>query len=344
MSSKERLNFNGGCAMGMLIFLIGLIFGVMSFVGLISPKIVLGKWGAKVNRFQTFMIFISLFIACVLGSSSLNMRDYEERKKKEETELAEKKKAESEIAIQKKKREDEEVRNALKKRLETDRAKIIDDISALVKNGKYEEAFTEADKFKELNVAELKALSDEAHSKYAADQAKAEKEKNLALSKTKEEKILALLKSVQPSDYDKNLELYGKLVKLFPDNSIYKEKHDSFKKQKDKKLQEAQAFLAKKNSEAAARIAQFGEQPRSSAWDGSYHEVERYLKKVANDPSSIKMGKCTKVYHTPNGWLVGCDYRGKNAFGAVVRNSHWFTIVQGHVIKVEKIDAHNITE
>jgi len=87
--------------MSTFLMLIGFVFLIMSLVGLISPKIVLGKWGAKVNRFQTFMIFIFLFVACVVGGTNLSMRDYDERKKKEETELAEKKKVQPkpEIAV-----------------------------------------------------------------------------------------------------------------------------------------------------------------------------------------------------------------------------------------------------
>jgi len=81
--------------------------------------------------------------------------------------------------------------------------------------------------------------------------------------------------------------------------------------------------------------AKFGAKPDQSGWDGSYREVKRYLKKAANDPGSIKIETCTPVsYDEKVGWLVGCDYRGKNAFGALVKNSNWFAIRNGTVIKV----------
>ena len=50
--------------------------------------------------------------------------------------------------------------------------------------------------------------------------------------------------------------------------------------------------------------------------------AEKYLPygspKLAELHSSAKssLEACTDVYRTNQGWLVGCDYRGKNAFGA----------------------------
>jgi len=78
--------------MSALITLLGLFFLIAAFVGVISPKTVLGKWSDKFTRFQTFMLFIFLFIFCVVGGSQLSHRDYEDRKRKEESELSEKKK------------------------------------------------------------------------------------------------------------------------------------------------------------------------------------------------------------------------------------------------------------
>jgi len=49
----------------------------------------------------------------------------------------------------------------------------------------------------------------------------------------------------------------------------------------------------------------------------------------------------TKVYHTENGWLVGCDYRGINAFGGMIRQYNWFTIVHAHVINMLDSTAYS---
>ena len=46
------------------------------------------------------------------------------------------------------------------------------------------------------------------------------------------------------------------------------------------------------------RLVKFGKPPIASAWDGSYSAVERYLKKVAKDPDSVKIASCTSVMHT----------------------------------------------
>ena len=69
--------------MGSFLMLISFIFLVMSLIGLISPKIVLGKWGAKVNRFQTFMIFIFLFVVCIVGGSQMSLHEYRAEKEKQ---------------------------------------------------------------------------------------------------------------------------------------------------------------------------------------------------------------------------------------------------------------------
>ena len=90
------------------------------------------------------------------------------------------------------------------------------------------------------------------------------------------------------------------------------------------------------------RVAKFGDLPQRDSLFGGYYEVKKYLKSVAHDPDSIKFERCTNVYHTKSGWLVGCEFRGKNAFGAYVRNFNWFTIRYGQVIKVDEASAYSV--
>ncbi len=78
-----------------------------------------------------------------------------------------------------------------------------------------------------------------------------------------------------------------------------------------------------------------------SAWDGSYLPVTNYLETIANDPDSIDIDACTKVYYTTEGWLVGCDYRGRNAFGGIVRQSNWFTVVHNQVSAMHETDKYS---
>lgn len=82
----------------------------------------------------------------------------------------------------------------------------------------------------------------------------------------------------------------------------------------------------------------FGPIPKPSAWDGSYNEVNSFLKMIAKDPDSISIQSCTQVSRDESkGWLVGCSYRGNNSFGGKILNFHWFIIKNGAVL--DMVDA-----
>lgn len=174
------------------------------------------------------------------------------------------------------------------------------------------------------------------------DEKKAEKEaREKAEREAQTKEILAKLKGIPTSQFQKNRDLYQKLVTYYPDNEKYIKKLD-FYSAKIKEQQEKEHIKQEKlKKEHEKRIALFGKPPVQSAWDGSYYEVERYLKRVANDPNSIKIDGCTKVYRTESGWLVGCDYRGRNAFGGLIRQSNWFSIVYGTVIQMHDSSSYN---
>lgn len=70
---------------------------------------------------------------------------------------------------------------------------------------------------------------------------------------------------------------------------------------------------------------------RNSAWDGSVHQVERYLKTVLRDPSSLEYVEWSPVVDIDQGefkghYLVRCKYRAKNAFGGYVLNNDAFVL------------------
>lgn len=141
----------------------------------------------------------------------------------------------------------------------------------------------------------------------------------------KEQQILAKIKNAPSSDMESNRKLYALLVKLNPKEEQYKNKLAYFKG----KIQE-------KEKERQARIVRFGEPPELGGWTGKYYiPVKRYIEKAAHDPSSIEFEGCTKVYQVNKGWLVGCIYRGKNTFGAVVKNANWFIIRHNTVVDVK---------
>ncbi|MHB9070760.1 MAG: hypothetical protein ACYC54_10390 [Sedimentisphaerales bacterium] len=91
-----------------------------------------------------------------------------------------------------------------------------------------------------------------------------------------------------------------------------------------------------------AREAKFGACPSQSSFDMSVRCVKDYLKRVAHDPDSLKFERWSNVYYNDDGWTVRCEYRGKNAFGAYVRNVNWFVIQHGQVI--EMADGNKYTE
>lgn len=56
-----------------------------------------------------------------------------------------------------------------------------------------------------------------------------------------------------------------------------------------------------------------------SPWDGSHRNLERFIKESMNDPSSYDHIKT--VYWDNGSYLViKTDFRGKNAFGGIVKN------------------------
>lgn len=108
-------------------------------------------------------------------------------------------------------------------------------------------------------------------------------------------------------------------------------KKDQAKKDKAEKIAKDKADRAEK--ERLYMVKHFGSKPVASGWDGSYYAVKKYLEDVANDPDSIKIKGCTKpLADKKRGWIVGCEFYGKNAFGATIKNARWFFIMHDAVI------------
>ncbi|OHB52348.1 MAG: hypothetical protein A2Y12_19480 [Planctomycetes bacterium GWF2_42_9] len=90
------------------------------------------------------------------------------------------------------------------------------------------------------------------------------------------------------------------------------------------------------------REVKFGACPNQSSLDMSVRCVKDYLRRISHDPDSLKFEQWSKVYYNDDGWTVRCEYRGKNTFGAYVRNANWFVIQHGQVI--EMADGNKYTE
>lgn len=156
------------------------------------------------------------------------------------------------------------------------------------------------------------------------------KEYKLKYDQQRTKDLVARVKKVKASNFKENLEIYKTLVELNPDNSKFIDKEKHYKQKNDEE-----------ENKARIRKLLMGEKPVKSAWDGTYYVVENYLERVANDPDSIDVESCTDVYTTDDGWLVGCNYRGKNAFGGMIRKANWFTILQGNVVKMHPYSAYS---
>ena len=144
-----------------------------------------------------------------------------------------------------------------------------------------------------------------------------DKELQGLIKEAKERKLVDQIKGVPSHHLKENRDLYQRLAHLNPNNKKYKEKIKYYQ----------------------VKIDWFGKSPVKSARDGSYRPVKNYLGIVMHDPDSLDIVGCTDVFYNKNGWLVGCIYRGNNAFGAKIKNSHWFLIRQNTVVKQFDSDA-----
>jgi len=71
-----------------------------------------------------------------------------------------------------------------------------------------------------------------------------------------------------------------------------------------------------------------------SAWDGSHRNLTKYIKKSMNDPDSYKHAE-TKYVDKGDHLIVITTFRGKNAFGGVVKNTVVAKVgLDGNVISI----------
>lgn len=152
--------------------------------------------------------------------------------------------------------------------------------------------------------------------------------------------ILSALRKIPASEYQHNINLYQVLARYEPDNKLYKDKLDHYNRKMDEKIKRDTLEKEREKQERVQRIAKFGEPPEKSSWDGSYYPVLEYIKNYAHDPDSVKITGCTNLKYTEKGWLVGCDYRARNGFGAIVMQSNWFTIRHDQVVQMHDFNEY----
>lgn len=156
-------------------------------------------------------------------------------------------------------------------------------------------------------------------------------DKHLAVVDAKrEENLLAMLKTIPASQVENNLNKYYELLELRPSNTRYQAKVTYY-----------QGKLRAQRSRIHAQQAKYGDAPVKS-WNGSYAEIDNYLQRVAHNPKSVDVAQCTQaLFDKTAGWVVGCEYRAKNAFGGLVLAQDWFTIIHNEVIHHVDVRASN---
>jgi len=212
-------------------------------------------------------------------------------------------------AISEQKEREARVHAKLKAELDGNREGIIREIQELMEKGEFQLAYRKAYRFRQFDDEELTRLTSVARGKHF---------------KQEEQNMLSELERIPESNLEAKMLQYTVLAEWNPENEGYKQKVVYYRE-----------ALREENRKISVERDRIGIRPRKSDWDGSYPVVKEYLKQVANDPSSIKIESCTEVFQTKDGWRVGCDYRGKNSFGAMVLESNWFTIRNGEVVKVD---------
>ncbi|WP_444945132.1 hypothetical protein ACJJIP_11280 [Microbulbifer sp. VTAC004] len=206
-------------------------------------------------------------------------------------------KKEQELAAQ---REEKAARDHQEKMLHFNkkREEILAKANSALSEKNYQTAATLTDKHLYSGDKEISEINKTAKNKIAEIQ-KIEKTKTL----------LAKLKSVPASETEENIQLYQQLAKLHPNNEKYKAKITHYNNQLEK--------IEKEKIAAEARNKLIKRQ--FSPWDGSHNNLERFIKKAMNDPDSYKHDK-TVYWDKGDHLIVKTTYRGKNAFGGVVRN------------------------
>lgn len=206
-----------------------------------------------------------------------------------------------EVAIQQAKEKAEKIAQIKQDNINhfsANREQIISLANSALEAKEYQSVITQTGKYLVSGDEELKGIS---------SSAKIEIEKIRKSERTKQ--LLSELKKVPSSEYEKNQKLYQQLASLHPNNQTYKNKLKVYSEKIEKEKQEKLA--------AEARTKQIKEQ--FSAWDGSHRNLERVIKKAMNDPDSYEHDE-TVYWDRGDHLVVKTTYRGKNAFGGVVRN------------------------
>lgn len=235
----------------------------------------------------------ALLIFALLIGSVVFMMEAEEKKKEE---LAAKQASENTARLA---QIQKEVREETISYFHANREQIVASINRFISQKDFQSAITQSDKYLISGDKDVESLNLKAKSEYAAIQ-KAEKT----------ERLLAELKTIPVSQYEENRRRYQQLLDMHPGNKFYKDKVDFYIKEIEKEKQKQAVLQARKKSIES----QF------SSWDGSHINLTRAIKNSMHDPKSYKHVE-TVYWDRGDHLVVRTTFRGKNAFGGLVRNS-----------------------
>jgi tetratricopeptide (TPR) repeat protein len=194
------------------------------------------------------------------------------------------------------------------------RDSILSAVEAAMDSSRYDSAVALTEKYKMTNDSALIALN-----------ATARKE-------AREDSIVTALKKLPSDGYlEKSEALYKQLVELDPSNKTYSDKYQYFsnKASEMRRLKREGEERARAEADRKTRI-----ESQFSAWNGAHRELERVIKESMNDPDSYK--HVETVYWDRGDYLVvKTTFRGKNAFGGVIKNSVTAKVsIDGHVLEI----------
>lgn len=135
--------------------------------------------------------------------------------------------------------------------------------------------------------------------------------------KSKIAELATRLGTVGATDFIQAIAIYSQLTTLDPSNKAYKLKLVQFRKARDAEVaREEEAVAAAAAKAVRTKIIQ----EQFSGYDGSHRKFERLIKQAMNDPSSYDHVE-TRYIDNGSYIRVFCTFRGKNAFGGLVKNT-----------------------
>lgn len=212
--------------------------------------------------------------------------------------------AQAEAEAKRKEAQEMQSINAIKKHFFENKESVISSLKSDFENKNYEAAISNAEKYMITGNTEVIDIYKNAKSALNAIQIE---------KRTKE--LLEKAKKLPSSETEENKNLYQQLVSMNPNNEKFKEKLSYYADKLQKKQKEEKEKAAAKLEREEKIKSQF------HPWDGSHIQLERMIKQQMNDPNSYE--HVETVYwdnDAIDSLIVQTTFRGKNAFGGVVKN------------------------